>query len=114
VTPMTEDCGLVEWVPRTMGIRHAIHAMYVAEGMHFRTVHARINKTYETWPKVGGRGFCRPRKRVHSTCRFNASLPKAPRTPAHLVLPPMRPSVRGAPPPPFSRKGASRSCWRRC
>jgi serine/threonine-protein kinase ATR len=39
VIPLTEDCGLIEWVPNTTGLRHVIQALYVQDGLyHKRTL----------------------------------------------------------------------------
>ncbi len=48
--PLTEDCGLVEWVPHTTGLRHCIEAIYTAEGLFDRgkTNHS-IRNAYEKW-----------------------------------------------------------------
>lgn len=33
VVPLTEDCGMVEWVPNTTGLRHALESVYSAAGL---------------------------------------------------------------------------------
>lgn len=33
VVPLTEDCGIVQWVPHTVGLRHCIQDVYAAEGL---------------------------------------------------------------------------------
>ncbi|KAK1273836.1 Serine/threonine-protein kinase ATR [Acorus gramineus] len=32
VIPLTEDCGMVEWVPHTRGLRHILQDIYIASG----------------------------------------------------------------------------------
>ncbi|KAK9109353.1 hypothetical protein Sjap_017413 [Stephania japonica] len=32
VIPLTEDCGMVEWVPHTRGLRHILQDIYIAHG----------------------------------------------------------------------------------
>ena len=56
VIPLTEDCGLIEWVPNTTGLRHVIQALYVKDGLyHKRTLHdvkdmhERLKATPQTW-----------------------------------------------------------------
>jgi serine/threonine-protein kinase ATR len=56
VIPLTEDCGLIEWVPNTTGLRHVIQALYVRDGLyHKRTLidvkemHERLKSTPSTW-----------------------------------------------------------------
>ena len=56
VIPLTEDCGLIEWVPSTTGLRHVIQKLYVDDGMyHKRTlvevkeIHERLKATPTTW-----------------------------------------------------------------
>ena len=34
VLPLTEDCGIIEWVPNTTGLRHVIQALYVQDGIY--------------------------------------------------------------------------------
>ena len=33
MTPLSEDCGLIEWVSHTAGLREALNALYAAEGL---------------------------------------------------------------------------------
>ena len=56
VVPLTEDCGLIEWVPHTTGLRHVLQALYVRDGLyHKRTLaevkemHERLKATPTTW-----------------------------------------------------------------
>ncbi|KAK9858036.1 hypothetical protein WJX84_006124 [Apatococcus fuscideae] len=50
VMPLTEDCGLVEWVPHTTGLRHCIEAIYTAEGLFDRSkTNHSIRNAYEKW-----------------------------------------------------------------
>lgn len=48
--PLTEDCGLVEWVQHTTGLRHCIEAVYTAEGLFDRSkTNHSIRNAYEKW-----------------------------------------------------------------
>ncbi|KAK9807336.1 hypothetical protein WJX73_002849 [Symbiochloris irregularis] len=48
VTPLTEDCGLIEWVSHTGSLREALTSLYVAEGLFDpRTSHGQIRHIYE-------------------------------------------------------------------
>ena len=48
--PLTEDCGLVEWVPHTTGLRHCIEAIYTSEGLFDRSkTNHSIRNAYEKW-----------------------------------------------------------------
>ena len=56
VIPLTEDCGLIEWVPNTTGLRHVLQALYVQDGLyHKRTLvevkemHERLKSRPLTW-----------------------------------------------------------------
>ena len=56
VIPLTEDCGLIEWVPNTTGLRHVLQALYVQDGLyHKRTLvevkemHERLKSLPLTW-----------------------------------------------------------------
>lgn len=48
VTPLTEDCGLIEWVPHTGSLREAITSLYIAEGLYdTRNTIPQIRRIYE-------------------------------------------------------------------
>lgn len=48
VLPLTEDCGLVEWVPHTVGLRHCVQDVYAAEGLFDpSTTNGRIKTMYD-------------------------------------------------------------------
>ena len=48
VLPLTEDCGLVEWVPHTVGLRHCVQDVYAAEGLFDpATTNAAIKALYD-------------------------------------------------------------------
>ena len=50
VVPLTEDCGIIEWVPNTNGFRHCCQDMYVADGLFDRkTTNKDIKETYDRW-----------------------------------------------------------------
>ncbi|GBG70226.1 hypothetical protein CBR_g6357 [Chara braunii] len=48
VVPLTEDCGLVEWVPHTRGLRHILQDVYAGSG-HFdrQRTNPLIKKIYD-------------------------------------------------------------------
>lgn len=51
VMPLTEDCGIVEWVPHTTGLRHCCQAAYIAEGLYAgQKTNAAIKKVYDNYP----------------------------------------------------------------
>ena len=45
--PLTEDCGLIEWVPHTTGLRHVIQALYVRDGLYHKRTLAEVKETHE-------------------------------------------------------------------
>ena len=47
VIPLTEDTGLVEWVPNTTGLRHCLQEIYTTEGIFQRSTHQTIRKMYD-------------------------------------------------------------------
>ncbi|KAF3783049.1 Serine/threonine-protein kinase [Nymphaea thermarum] len=48
VVPLTEDCGMVEWVPHTRGLRHILQDLYVACGKFDRQrTNPMIKKIYD-------------------------------------------------------------------
>jgi hypothetical protein len=47
VVPLTEDCGLIEWVPHTTGLRHVIQALYVRDGLYHKRTLAEVKETHE-------------------------------------------------------------------
>ncbi|KAH9318621.1 hypothetical protein KI387_020390 [Taxus chinensis] len=48
VIPLTEDCGIVEWVPHTRGIRHILQDLYIACGKFDRQkTNATIKRLYD-------------------------------------------------------------------
>ena len=49
--PLTEDCGIVEWVPHTTGLRHCCQAAYIAEGLYAgQKTNSAIKKVYDNYP----------------------------------------------------------------
>jgi len=54
VIPLTEECGLVQWVPNTRGIRHILQDLYEASGKFVRrgsqSTHAKIKQVYDKSP----------------------------------------------------------------
>ena len=49
VIPLSEDCGIIEWVPNTTGLRHVMQNLYVREGIFGRHTHNDIKEIYERW-----------------------------------------------------------------
>lgn len=52
VTPLTDDCGLVEWVNDLTTLRHTVQAMLSAEGIYHKTTNIAIKKLYDSYPQV--------------------------------------------------------------
>ncbi|AQK67235.1 Serine/threonine-protein kinase ATR [Zea mays] len=49
VVPLTEDCGMVEWVPNTRGLRHILQDIYITLGKFDRVkTNSQIKKIYDT------------------------------------------------------------------
>ena len=49
--PLTEDCGIIEWVPRTSGLRQCCESAYMAEGLYDRRLtNPSIKKLYDAHP----------------------------------------------------------------
>uniref|UniRef100_A0A2N9HIL2 Serine/threonine-protein kinase ATR n=1 Tax=Fagus sylvatica TaxID=28930 RepID=A0A2N9HIL2_FAGSY len=48
VIPLTEDCGMVEWVPHTRGLRHILQDIYVTSGKFDRQkTNPQIKRIYD-------------------------------------------------------------------
>lgn len=48
VAPLTEDCGLVEWVPHTRGLRHILQDIYISCGRFDRQkTNPQIKRIYD-------------------------------------------------------------------
>ncbi|GAB4838582.1 hypothetical protein Ancab_028127 [Ancistrocladus abbreviatus] len=48
VIPLTEDCGMVEWVPHTRGLRHILQDIYITCGKFDRQkTNPQIKRSYE-------------------------------------------------------------------
>jgi len=49
VVPLTEDCGMVEWVPNTRGLRHILQDIYITLGKFDRAkTNSQMKKIYDT------------------------------------------------------------------
>ena len=50
VTPLSEDCGIIEWVPATRGLRNLVYEALTADG-HFdaKSTHPTIKRMYESF-----------------------------------------------------------------
>ncbi|KAF8672849.1 hypothetical protein HU200_049186 [Digitaria exilis] len=50
VVPLTEDCGMVEWVPNTRGLRHILQDIYITDGKFDKMkTNPQIKKIYDTY-----------------------------------------------------------------
>ena len=48
VIPLTEETGIIEWVPQTHGLRHCCQHIYIADGTYDkRTVNMTVKKIYD-------------------------------------------------------------------
>ncbi|KAM3298235.1 hypothetical protein ACQJBY_039941 [Aegilops geniculata] len=48
VVPLTEDCGLVEWVPNTRGLRHILQDIYITCGKYDRMkTNSQMKRIYD-------------------------------------------------------------------
>ena len=47
VTPLTEDCGILEWVPKTGTLRTAVQSIYEQEGYFDRKTNGTIDHLYK-------------------------------------------------------------------
>ncbi|CAL5378051.1 unnamed protein product [Camellia sinensis] len=48
VIPLTEDCGMVEWVPHTRGLRHILQDIYISSGKFDRQkTNPQIKRIYD-------------------------------------------------------------------
>lgn len=48
VMALTEECGILEWVQNTKGIRMCINEVYIAAGIHHRGTNPEIKLKYDT------------------------------------------------------------------
>lgn len=49
MTPLTEACGLIEWVQHTTGLRNCCQSVYVAGGKFDRGTNAAIKQMYDSF-----------------------------------------------------------------
>lgn len=52
MTPLTEDCGILEWVPNVAPLRDAVERMYKLDKLFDRTTNTTIRTMWEGYPKV--------------------------------------------------------------
>ena len=53
VVPLTEETGIIEWVPQTHGLRHCCQDIYIADGTYDkRTVNMTVKKIYDGFQVV--------------------------------------------------------------
>ncbi|KAK3275904.1 hypothetical protein CYMTET_15995 [Cymbomonas tetramitiformis] len=65
VVPLTEECGLVEWVPNTRGLRHILQELYEAAGIFVRRANqslAQLKMIYEKHQN--------PEQRMQLSCKM--------------------------------------------
>jgi len=53
VTPLTEDCGMIEWVESTRGFRHCCQDVYIQENLFERKTNKQIKEAYEAYFRLG-------------------------------------------------------------
>lgn len=54
VIPLTEETGIIEWVPNTHGLRHCCQDIYIADGTYDkRTINMSVKKIHDAFPQVG-------------------------------------------------------------
>ena len=46
VSPLTEDCGIIEWVPHTCALRAVLNELYAAAG-HDRSTLNKLKTMYD-------------------------------------------------------------------
>ena len=70
--PLTEDCGIVEWVPHTTGLRHCCQAAYIAEGLYAgQKTNSAIKKVYDNYPvRHSGQPLLNSFLQVHGPCNI--------------------------------------------
>ena len=49
VTPLTEACGLIEWVNHTVGLRYCCQSVYKAANLFNRSTNPSIKATYDNY-----------------------------------------------------------------
>lgn len=58
VQQLNEECGLIEWVPNTVGLRHILQKLYGGRGIHMFDNNVRANMDEaRTTPRTGGKIF---------------------------------------------------------
>ena len=50
VVPLTEETGIIEWVPNTHGLRHCCQDIYIADGTYDkRSVNMTVKKIHDSF-----------------------------------------------------------------
>lgn len=58
VVTLNEECGLIEWVPNTIGLRHVLHRLYANRGIHLYTQQIKVDmEAARKDPKKAGEIF---------------------------------------------------------
>ena len=55
MTPLAEDCGLVEWVNNLGTLRHTVQEMLLADGLYDKSSNSKVKKMYDQYPAVSPR-----------------------------------------------------------
>lgn len=50
VTPLTEECGILEWVPNVAPLRNAVEGMYRQDKLFDNTTNSTIKRIWEAYP----------------------------------------------------------------
>ena len=51
VVPLTEDCGIIQWVNCTQGLRHCCSTTYTSLGLHHKHTLQQIKQMYDRHDK---------------------------------------------------------------
>ncbi|PWN38433.1 uncharacterized protein FA14DRAFT_118905 [Meira miltonrushii] len=58
VVTLNEECGLIEWVPNTVGLRHVLHRLYANRNIHLYTQQIKVDmEAARKDPKKAGEIF---------------------------------------------------------
>ncbi|UPR01432.1 phosphatidylinositol kinase [Chloropicon primus] len=71
VMPLTEDCGMIEWIENTRGFRHCCQDVYIQENMFDRRTNRQIKDMYDAHFRKQASGTSIKKAREHG---FHAQL----------------------------------------
>eukprot|EP00193_Tetraselmis_chui_P016976 CAMPEP_0177771176 /NCGR_PEP_ID=MMETSP0491_2-20121128/11411_1 /TAXON_ID=63592 /ORGANISM="Tetraselmis chuii, Strain PLY429" /LENGTH=102 /DNA_ID=CAMNT_0019288625 /DNA_START=166 /DNA_END=471 /DNA_ORIENTATION=+ len=57
VVPLTEDCGIIQWVNFTIGFRHCCQAAYAVPGKNPKAALQAAKALYERFEKAPGKNW---------------------------------------------------------